>query len=131
MCLLKAYVGIPAVLALPSPTRVRLHPVRHRALASHFQEKEANIFVREKLREAFHSDPSNSNDRCVSPRHILKSKKILNAFYERLPIRQRSRFHTHFAKLFKNRDNGHISRGEWFVNFAKKLYAYLLTTNKF
>jgi FkbM family methyltransferase len=59
------------------------------------------------------------------------SRKVLNALHSTLTMSQRNRFHDHFAKLFRNRDNSCIAPGEWKVNFAGKDIKLPLTAGRF
>jgi FkbM family methyltransferase len=60
-----------------------------------------------------------------------RSRKVLNALYGKLSMRQRNRFHDHFAKLFRSRDNSSVGPGEWNVNFAGTKIKLPLTPKRF
>jgi FkbM family methyltransferase len=58
-------------------------------------------------------------------------RKALNALHGKLTMQQRSRFHEHFAKLFRDRDNSRIFPGVWKVNFAGREIILPLSDGRF
>ena len=117
MCLLKAYMRPVEVPPVWNSDCVRQLPQVHMSFAKNFVKPFVPIQAIQTIVTFAAAHP--------------RSRTILNAFYERLPIQQRGRFHTHFAKLFRNRDNSHIKSGEWKVNFAGKNIKLPLKANRF
>jgi FkbM family methyltransferase len=59
-----------------------------------------------------------------------RARRVLNALYGTLPIRQRGQFHGHVGRLFRERTNISMLPGEWTVRFAGKQMKLPLTSER-